>query len=210
MISNKRRSIVLSFVLITLTTAHLHAQQSIQIGLKAGGNYMRVGGRSFDGKFYPGLDGGIYAELNFSDHWTLQPELYYDQIVPKTSEGFNSIYGGTSFQQVFLNYVTLPVLATFKPVPELSIQLGPQYSYLVNQTTGLFGLQQQDREVFKKSDFSLAFGAQLNVGKVKVGARYNVGLIGINGINTTDDWRKYGLQFYLGYQIWNKQLKKKK
>lgn len=208
MISNKRRTIVLSFVLITLTTAHLHAQQSIQIGVKAGANYMKIGGRSFDGKFYPGLDGGLYAEINFSDHWAIQPELYYNQVVAKTADNFNTIYRGTSFQQVFLNYVTLPVLATFKPVPELSIQIGPQYSYLVNQTENLLPLQ-PNKDAFKKNDLSLVFGGQLNVGKVKLGIRYAVGMLGINGINTSDDWKKYGLQFYLGYQLWNKQLKKK-
>src|ERR1700748_745987 len=147
----------LSFMLLTITTARSYAQQSLELGLKAGANFFKVGGRSMDGKLYPSFSGGAYGELNFSSKWSLQPELLFNETICKTSADFNQIYHGVSFQQVTLNYATIPVLLVFKPVPELSILLGPQYGFLVSQTKNLL---QQDptnlgRNAFNKNDLSL-------------------------------------------------------
>src|SRR5258708_30236569 len=117
----------------------------------------------------------------------------------QTGDQFNQIYPGGISSNISLNYVTVPVFLTFKPVPELSILAGPQYGFLVAQTTGLF--PQGKNNSFSKSDFSIAFGGQLNLGKVKFGLRYVVGLFNINGINNSDTWKIQGLQAYLGYSI---------
>jgi hypothetical protein len=202
-------AVALFLMLLTLTTANADAQQSLQLGLKAGTNLFKIGGRSFDGKIKPAFSGGAYGELNFTSRWALQPELLFNQTIAKTSDQFNSIYGGVSFQQVTLNYISLPVLVVFKPVPELSILLGPQYGYLINQTTNLLqNPLDRGKDAFKKNDISLVFGGQLNLGRVKFGARYSAGLNNIS-FRTTDTWRQYGLQFYLGYQIKDLKLKKK-
>jgi hypothetical protein len=203
-------AIALSLMLLTLITTNVDAQQSLQLGVKAGANFFKVGGRSFDGKVKPGFSGGAYGELNFTSRWALQPELLFNQTIAKTSADFNSIYGGVSYQQVSLNYISLPILLVFKPVPELSILIGPQYGYLVSQTTGLLLNQQdKDKDAFKKNDISLVFGGQLNLGKVKIGLRYSAGLNDIS-FRSTDSWRQYGFQAYLGYQLKDIKLKKKK
>jgi hypothetical protein len=211
--SIKRRSIVLSFVLIAITTFHSYAQfslQSVQIGLKGGGNFYKIGGRSFDHKTYPGFTGGAYAELNFTPQWSLQPELLYSETISQTSDPeFGQIYPGAINSKLYSNYITLPVMVAFKPVPELSILLGPQVGYLVTQTTGVLP-PTVNKDVFSKVDVGFAFGGQLNLGKVKIGARYYVGLNNINGINGSDDWRMHGLQAYVAYQLWDVKAKKKK
>ncbi|HEY6900612.1 MAG TPA: porin family protein, partial [Puia sp.] len=195
---------------LIITASHANAQQSLQLGLKAGGNFFKVGGRSFDGKVKPSFSGGVYGELNFTSRWSIQPELLFNQTIAKTSDNFNSIYHGVSFQQVSLNYIALPVLVVFKPVPELSILVGPQYGYLLAQTTGLLqDPADRGRDAFNKNDLSIVFGGQLNLGKVKFGARYSAGLNNIC-FRTTDSWRQYGFQVYLGYQIKDIKLKKKK
>ena len=203
--------IALSILLLTLTTANADAQESLQLGVKGGINLIKVTGRSFDTKTQPGANLGIYGELNFSKHWTLQPELIWNQIVTQSSDQFNQIYPGigVSSAQAINNYIALPVLVSFKPTPELSIQLGPQYGYLVNQTKGLL-YTQQDKGAFSKSDLSIVFGGQLNLGKVKIGARYYINLSDVNGINNSDQWRQHGFQAYLGYQIKDMKLKHKK
>jgi len=207
--SLKRRSIVLSFVLVAITGIHSYAQlsvQSVQIGFKGGGNFYKIGGRSFDNKVNPSFSAGAYAELNFTPKWTLQPELLWSETIAQTSPIFNQIYPSAISSKLYSNYVVLPILVAFKPVPELSILFGPQVGYLVNQTTGVYA----GKDVFSKSDLALVFGGQLNLGKVKFGARYYVGLNNINGINSSDDWRAHGFQLYLGYQLWNKAIKSKK
>jgi hypothetical protein len=212
----KRARILASvLLLLTLTAAHSYAQQSLEYGLKAGGNYFKVGGRSFDNTYNVSFSGGAYAELNYSPKWTIQPEFLFNQTICKTSQEFNLIYTGVSDQLVSLDYLTVPILVAYKPIPELSILLGPQYGFLIAQTTGLLnpngttGSGESHQNAFSKSDFSLVFGGQLNLGKVKIGLRYSEGLNNINRINTTDTWRQYGLQLYFAYQIKDLKLKKK-
>ncbi|MBS1660400.1 MAG: PorT family protein [Bacteroidetes bacterium] len=203
-------ALALALSLLVMTASNAEAQQSLQIGVKAGGNFFKIGGRSFDGKVKPAISAGVYGELNFSSHWALQPELLFNQTIAKTSDQFNTIYGGASQQQVYLNYVALPVLVVFKPVPELSILVGPQYGFLAAQTTGLLQAREdQGKDAFNKNDLSIVFGGQLNLGKVKFGARYSAGLNNIS-FRTTDTWRQHGLQVYLGYQLKDLKLKKKK
>jgi hypothetical protein len=195
-------------LLLTLITAHSYAQQSMEWGLKAGGNYFKVGGRSFDNTYNLSFSGGAYAELNYNSHFTLQPELLFNMVQAKTSDAFNSIYsnyGAISDQLVTLDYIAVPILIAYKPVPELSILFGPQYSFLISQTSGLTAAR--NGNTFSRSDFALVFGGQLNLGKMKLGLRYQEGLNNINAINSTDTWRTYGLQFYFGYQIKDRKLK---
>ena len=169
---------------------------------------MKIGGRSFDGKQYPGFQAGVYGQLNFTSKWSLQPELNFSQTIGKTSDEFNGIYGGPSGQQVTLDYVDLPILVSFKPVPELSLLLGPQVGYLFAQTTGLLPPTTGATDAFQKVDFSIVFGAQWNLDKVAIGLRYQAGLNNIS-FRTTDTWRQYGVQFYVAYQLKDIKLKKK-
>jgi len=202
-------SLALSLLLLIASATHSYAQQSLELGLKAGGNLMKIGGRSFDGKQYPGFSAGVYGKLNFTSKWSLQPELDWNQTIGKTSADFNSIYQGVSFQQVNLNYVAIPILLSFKPVPQLSILLGPQYGFLVTQTTNLLqNPNELNTNAFSKNDLSIVFGGQLNLNKVIIGLRYTAGLNNIS-YRTTDTWRQYGFQFYVGYQLWDVKLKKK-
>jgi hypothetical protein len=212
------KSIVLKRVAILVLTftlaAHSYAQQSLEWGLKAGVNYFKIGGRSFDNKYNPSFSGGGYAEINFNSKWSLQPELLFNMVQGKTGDGFSTIYQGVSGQLVTIDYLALPVLLAYKPIPELSILLGPQYGFAIAQTTGLLGPNGtsggSDANVFSKSDFSLIFGAQLNLDKFKIGLRYSEGLNNVNRINSTDAWRIYGLQAYVAYQLGDFKLRKKK
>src|SRR5579872_6284476 len=125
--------VILSLLLLTGPVTRTQAQSSLQLGIKGGGNYMKIGGRSFDGGHYFGFSGGVYGKLNFSSKWSLQPEIDWNETVAQTSDEFNQIYVGASQQMVYLNYVAVPVLVSFRPIPELTLLLGPQYGYLFSQ-----------------------------------------------------------------------------
>jgi hypothetical protein len=197
-----------TLLLLTLTAAHSYAQKSMEWGLKAGGNYFKVGGRSFDNTYNLSFSGGAYAEFNFSKSFTIQPEFLFNQVLCKTSQTFNQIYAGSGVfdQLVSVDYLAVPVLLVYKPMPLLSILVGPQYSYAIAQTQKLLQ-QQPDKNAFSHSDLALVFGAQLNMGKAKVGLRYQEGLNNVNAINSSDTWRTYGLQLYFGFQIGDRKLK---
>jgi hypothetical protein len=202
-------TIAFSILLLFAFIGETRAQSSLQLGIDGGGNYMRVGGRSFDQKYHPGIHAGVYGQLNFSSKWSLQPELDFNQVICNTSQGFSDIYDGIYPQLVSLDWVTVPVLVSFKPIPQLSLLLGPQYSYLVSQTQGLLPPQDGHTNPFTHSDLALVFGGQLNLGKFMFGIRYWEGYSNI-GFETTDTWRQYGFQAYIGYQIKDIKLKKRK
>jgi len=196
-----------TLLLLTLTATHSYAQKSMEWGLTAGGNFFKVGGRSFDNTYNVSFSGGAYAELNYSKYFTLQPQILFNQVLCKTSENFNQIYsnyGAVSDQLVSLDYISVPILVAYKPLPILSILFGPQYSFAIAQTQNLVRTQ---TNAFSHSDFALVFGGQLNLGKIKFGLRYQEGLNNINAINSTDAWRTYGFQMYFGLQINDRKLK---
>jgi hypothetical protein len=201
-----------TLLFLTLTATQVYAQKSMEWGLTAGGNYFRVGGRSWDQSYRVSFSGGAYAEINYSKYFSIQPQLLFNQVLAKTSDGldgFNSIYsnyGAVSDQLVSVDYIAIPILFVYKPVPLVSIMFGPQYSFAVGQTSGLLQTQ-PNKNVYSRSDVALVFGGQLNLGKIKVGLRYQEGLNNVNAINSSDSWRIYGLQFYAGFQIKDRKLK---
>jgi hypothetical protein len=194
----------LSVVFLTVFTAGANAQ-SLHIGVKAGANIFNLSGHSFDNKSKFGFNAGAYGELYLTKEWGIQPELLFSQSTAKTTEDFNTQFSGISFQTVSLDYVTLPVLLAFRPSKEFTILAGPQIGYLIYQTQNL--TQQNSgryrKDAFNKADISIAFGGQFNLNKVKLGARYVIGLNNINDLPSkdADQWKNQGFQFYVGFQI---------
>ena len=191
--------VIALFVLFFVSKASYAQLSRFHWGITAGANMFKVTGRSFDEKSKPGFSAGFYGEYRLAVKWYIQPELLWNQVKGTTTSDFNQIYPGSLSSDFYLNYVTLPVMIAFKPVPELSLLLGGQYGYLVNQTTGLSPTIQE--KVFSKSDAGIIFGGQLNLKKVKVGLRYVINVTDMNGINGTDLWRYHGFQAHIGYQI---------
>jgi hypothetical protein len=69
---------------------------------------------------------------------------------------------------------------------------------LLNKDKTLFD---NGKDAFKKGDFSMLGGVQLNIGALKLGGRYVVGLANINDIDDRDKWKNQGFQVYLGTRI---------
>jgi hypothetical protein len=194
----KRNAFVLSLVLAAFTVMHTQAQ-GFHLGIKAGANLFKVNGESFDQEFKFGYNVGAFSELNFTSSWGLQPELLFNQTNYRTGTEFSDVYsGGVSNYKGKLNYLSIPVLISFRPIPLLSILAGPQFGILLNKDEHLVGNAQQ---AFKNGDFSLVGGAQLNLAAIKVGARYVVGLNNINDLPNQTSWKNEGWQLYAGFRI---------
>ncbi len=198
---NRSRSIVLSIVFLTITAASASAQ-SIHYGFLAGTNIFKLSGQSFDNKLKFGFSAGVYADIPIKGRFGLQPELLWNESSAKTADQFNNLYQGASFQDVTLSYVTLPILVTFRASDAFTILAGPQYGYLVYQTQGLVQSPPGPKDAFNKNDFSILFGGQLNLGKMRFGARYVIGLTQLNNLDDNlDSWKEQGFQLYLTYRI---------
>ncbi|HTS44369.1 MAG TPA: porin family protein [Puia sp.] len=192
-----KKSIVLTGLLLTVIITGSYAQ-GFHIGVKGGTNITQIQGQSFENGFKFGYSLGGFVELNFSKQWGIQPELLWNQSKTTTAYNFNQIYNGFYGQDVTLNYLSIPILLSFKPTPMLSLQLGPQFGILMSQPSDL---GYSITNAFKSGDFSILGGAQLNLGALRVGARYFVGLNNINDLSNQDTWKNQGFQLYIGVKI---------
>lgn len=193
----KKKSLALLTVALAFTTFSF--AQGVHLGFKAGANMFKVDGKSFKDEFKFGYNLGAFAEINFNQKWGIQPELLWNQTNYRTGDNFDDLYpGGKSDVEGKLNYISIPLLLTYRPVKVLSLQAGPQFGILTSQDKDLLG---ETKEAFKSGDFSMLGGAQLNLGALRVGGRYVIGLSDINDLGNNEKWKNQGWQLYLGFAI---------
>jgi hypothetical protein len=193
----KRNAFVLSLLLV-ITGLHAGAQ-GFHLGIKAGANLFKVDGESFDQEFLFGYTVGAFAQLNFTSQWGIQPELNFNQTNYRTGNSFSSVVpDGVNDVKGKLDYLTIPVLLSYRPIPLLSLQAGPQFGILLNQDEHLVN---NAEDAFKKGDFALVGGVQVNLGPVLAGARYVEGLTNINNTTSESSWKNQGWQLYAGFRI---------
>jgi Outer membrane protein beta-barrel domain len=192
----------LAFTVFIFSVSRIHAQ-GFHLGVKAGANLASINGRSFDDGFNWGFMAGAFAEINVSSKWGVQPELLFSSTKTQTASDFSSVVNeagnvGINSQNVSLNYLSIPILLSFKPIPLLSIQVGPQFGILMNTSQNITS---NGKNAFKSGDFSIVGGAQLNLGGFKAGARYVFGLTNIDDVTSVDTWNNRNIQFYVGFRI---------
>lgn len=190
-------------ILVLLTGTFLLAAgtfaQGLHVGFKGGVNIFKVDGKSFNDEFKFGYHLGAFAELNINSTWGIQPELLWSQTNYRTGNSFNAVYpNGVNDVKGKLNYLAIPVLLSYRPVKLLALQVGPQFGILLNQDKNLVN---NTKDAFKKGDFSLLAGAQLNLLKFKGGVRYVIGLSDINDVENQNKWKNQGFQIYIGVRI---------
>ncbi|MDO6431330.1 porin family protein [Flavitalea sp. BT771] len=194
----KSKSIFLSLLLVGFAVINTRAQ-GVHLGVKGGANIFKVDGQGYDQGFHFGYNVGAFAELNFTSSWGIQPELLWNQTNYRTGTQFSSIYpGGLNDVKGKLNYLSVPLLLSYRPVKLLSLQAGPQFGILLSQDKNL---ADNTKDAFKKGDFSLVGGVQLNLANLVVGGRYVVGLTDINDVTDNQKWKNQGFQVYAGFRF---------
>jgi hypothetical protein len=193
----KRNAFVLSTLLMI---AGLQSQaQGFHFGVKAGANLFKVDGESFNQEFQFGYMAGAFTQIYVNSKWGLQPELNFNQTNYRTGNNFSAVVpDGVNDVKGKLDWLTIPVLLSYRPAPILSLLAGPQFGILLNQDEHLVS---NAGDAFKKGDVSLVGGAQLNLGPVMAGARYVVGLTNLNDVTNQSTWRNEGWQLYAGFRI---------
>lgn len=192
------KRILFYFLLSTTLSAPLFnvQAQGLKIGLKAGANIAGLSGLAFKDGFQFGYHAGVFAELMFSEKFGIQPEFMFSQTNLTASNDFSTIYSNIvpNLTDIKLRYMAIPLLLNFKPTKLLTLQAGPQFGILRDNTTSL---TTNAGEAFKRGDLAFVAGAQLNLPIVRVYGRYVAGLTDINQIRETDTWRNAGLQLGL-------------
>jgi hypothetical protein len=109
-----------------------------------------------------------------------------------------------------LNYVNIPVLLKFYLLGGLHIYAGPQIGFLTGGTyedLNMAGekVEEDPADFVKSSDFSLAFGAGMDLPLNLVAeVRYNLGLSDINDITGGVESNSRVFQLSVGYRFLDK------
>ena len=174
--------------------------QGFHLGIKGGANISKIDGHSFSDEFRWGYQLGAFSEINFSKKFGIEPEVLWSQTNTQTSTQFSDIYhvSISDLKDVKLNYLSVPILLTYKPSKILSLQAGPQFSTLLNQDKSLL---QNGQEAFKNGDLAILAGLQLNLGAFKIYGRYSWGISNINNIDDQDNWKNQAVQLGVGFRI---------
>jgi hypothetical protein len=171
--------------------------QGIGGGLKLGANMTKIDGQSFQDGYKLAYQAGGFLEIDFNKKLGIQPELLFSQTSSTTETNASAIYQNLLQQkEVKLNYLTIPVLLRYNVGKVLTLHVGPQFSVLINDNENLFS---NGQTAFKKGDFSMVGGAQINFKVLRIYGRYNVGLSNLNDIDDKDKWRSQQIQLGLGF-----------
>ena len=190
----------LFFLIVALLSAQIMMAQ-FNVGVKGGANITKVDGKAFDEHFRYGYHVGGFAEIGLGKKLRLQPELIFNQYSTTLDSSMNVIYHNiinSNQSKVNLNYVSIPIILSYKLLGPIYLQAGPQFAILVDQNKNFL---QNGADAFKKGDFSILGGVQLKLLALRVTGRYIIGLSNINDITSQDKWKNEVVQLSLGFAL---------
>jgi hypothetical protein len=185
-----------SLIVVLLITHAAMAQ--FHVGIRAGTNISKIEGKSFKQEFSYGYLLGGFAEIGLGRKFFLQPEVLFNQYTSTLDSNFSHVYQGvfrSDQGKVKLNYLSVPILLNYKLLGPISIQAGPQFGVLIDQSKTLL---QNGGQAFKNGDFSMLAGVQVKLAMLRVTGRYAIGLSNINDIDNQDKWKNQNIQLSVG------------
>ena len=139
------KKLTFTLLLTLLVSASLFAQ--VSVGVKAGGAFSSHTSEGIglgEGEFMkPTYLGGLFVSVPLTDKFSLQPEVLY------TNKGDQSSSGDLRYN---LHYINLPIMLRYHVLDKLTIELGPEFGYLLSAGTN-----------FNSGGFSGGFGSSSNV-----------------------------------------------
>lgn len=180
----------------------LASMAQFHIGAKAGANVIKVDGQSFKDQFRYGYHLGGFMEIKLSKKLEFQPEVIFNQYSTRLDSSYKNIYENvfnpSAGNNIKLNYLSIPLILDYKLANFLRLQLGPQVGVLIDQNRSIL---QNGGDAFKRGDFSMLGGAELQLAGFRFTGRYVVGLSNINDIDNKDKWKTQGFQLSVGFAL---------
>jgi len=186
------------FCLIAVLFITHAVMAQFHVGIRVGTNISKIEGKSFKQEFSYGYLLGGFAEIGLGDKFFLQPEVLFNQYTSTIDSSFNHVYQGvfrSDQGKVKLNYLSVPILLNYKLLGPISIQAGPQFGVLIDQSKTLL---QNGGQAFKSGDLSMLAGVQVKLAMLRVTGRYSIGLNNINDIDNQDKWKNQNIQLSVG------------
>jgi len=182
----------------------------ISIGAKIGANLSNVydsQGEQFNADAKFGLATGLFVAIPFGKYLGIQPELLFSQ---KGYQGSGSIFGSNYSFSCTTNFIDVPILLAFKPLPFITVLAGPQYSFLISDkyvfNSAIVNTIQENEfnnDNIRKNILSMLAGFDLNFKNVVVGARVGWDLQDNKGDGTseTPQYKNVWYQATIGFRL---------
>ncbi|WP_299178099.1 porin family protein [uncultured Chryseobacterium sp.] len=164
----------------------------IQFGLKAGLNVASI--NEDEAKAKAGLYGGAFVNIPLASSFSIQPEVLYNGAGAK-DENFSDV-------RVNLDYISIPAMFQYNALPNLYVEAGPQFSFLINAKvkTDLGSADVKDN--FKSFDLGIGLGAGYYITPdFGVTARFVAGVTDIAENNPGDAVRNNVFQVGVAYKF---------
>lgn len=206
--------IILAYV---ATTTNGIAQNSTEdhrdilyVGVKIGTNYSNVydsEGEDFIANSKFGLVFGGFVSIPIWNYIGFQPGLLFSQ---KGFKASGRILNGEYRLTRTTNHIAIPLLGTLRPIKEVTIVAGPQYSYLVKQTdvfeNALTTVEQEQEfqtDNIRHNTLSILMGLDVAMDQIVFGGRVGWDLHQNHGDGTshTPRYRNSWWQFTVGYRF---------
>ena len=185
------------FALFVLFSNVLFAQ-GFELGIKGGADVQKISGVSFKEEFAYGYHLGAYTEIKLSKTFSIQPELYYSAASMNKGNSFDTLYTSIDPKKIKFGYMNIPILFNIKLSDKVKLQVGPRYGILSNTN---LSIKANAEKALKMGDFSFVSGIQLQYSKIKVYARYQIGLTNINEISNKENWKSQSIHIGIGLKI---------
>jgi len=184
------------------------AQTTVHIGPMGGVSFARLHGSDVGTqKTRTGFAAGGFAEVGLNKNTAVELQAFYVQKGAKSDiEGVDGTFK--------LDYIEIPLLLKGTYVSEgatriaPSVFLGPAVSFKtlckVKATSGPASAEETCENLgakFKSTDFSVVFGAGVDVGPVAIQGRYDLGLVKIEDASPQADVKTSAWIFTAGYRV---------
>lgn len=165
-----KKTILLVAILLVSIAPNVQAQL-VRFGIKAGLNYanqtgsdITINSTNYSTSAITSYHAGLVAEIKLVKSFSIQPELLY------STQGATYKTAFTEFKNE-LGYLSIPVLAKINLNKVISLELGPQASFLLSERNNF---SVNDANTF---DFAVVGGLSLNITKhFYLQGRYGLGL----------------------------------
>ncbi len=161
-----------------LISQSVHAQQA---GIKGGVSFTGVSALS--GSQRTTGHGGFFVNSKITNNWAFQPELLY------SAQGQHFTNELAQRRVLALDYIQVPLMIQYHPVPKFYLEAGPQVGVLVNSSTHDAGSGNDKNNVndsYRKADVGINAGVGVNItNRFGIYGRYTQGLMDITKSNDT-------------------------
>ena len=179
------KKLLFRFALVStllIITSSIQAQDSLRtrVGIKGGINFSTLYADNVDDtKMLTGVNFGLFAKLPLSDHFAIQPELYYSMKGAEVKYNNFFVDGTARFN---FNYIEVPLLLVVNITDFVNVHAGPYAAYLISgkakneSNANIFDFEESlDTDDYNKFDLGIAVGVGLDFKAISLGLRYNHG-----------------------------------